>query len=86
MLASFSACVISSSFCMNGFAPIASLLSKTFDVDILAVNMCNILQMIAYVPMNFIVISILDLYGCKICVRLFLSKINSSNLVLVLLS
>jgi hypothetical protein len=66
---------------MVGFAPIAGVLSDIFECPILLVNFCVIIYLIIYIPMNFIVIKILDMKGLRFTVRFLDFRLNISILV-----
>ena len=64
-MASFGSALMSTGFSMVGFSPIASVLVPIFDASPLVVNLCVLVYLIMFVPMNFISFKLLHSIGMR---------------------
>lgn len=69
ILTFFATSLIASGFCMVGFSPVGAVLAEIYEAPAILVNLCVLLYLIAFLPANFIVIKVLDVYGIRTCVR-----------------
>ena len=51
---SFTTALAGSAFIMVGFAPISQVLAEIYEVHLLVVNLCVMIFLIGFVPMNFV--------------------------------
>lgn len=68
IMIAFAGNLISSGFCMVGFSSIAALICAIFDTPTLVPTLCVLLYLIAFIPMNFVVITMLSTHGMRVCV------------------
>lgn len=69
--------MIVSGFLMVGFSPIASTVARIYSCDELIVQMQTLLFLIAFIPGNFLVISVLSRYGLRVTVSCPLKILNN---------
>lgn len=67
MLISFTISAIASGFVMVGFSAVSTIISVIYDCGSLMMTLCTLTFLIAFIPMNFVVINCLKTRGLKYC-------------------
>ena len=69
----FTMAMIVSGFLMVGFSPIASTIAKIYACDEVMVQVQTLIFLVAFIPGNFLVISVLNKFGLRVTVRILMS-------------
>lgn len=68
MLITYALALIGSGFLITSFNTISKTVVTIFDTNVISVNGCNLMFYFMFVPANFIIVKLIDIFGFKFCV------------------